>query len=317
MQWCDSLSLWGCKSVSFCLVPFPFYFNEILQQAVRALSALTLNSFQCSINNNAPFFSSSLLLLPRLSITLPPFFLFAGKHSHMGEAHWTVRPPFDPSPVSFNTDTFTVRQHDVHQPAVWFGRAGTEVWPGDWEEIWDSAVGGLLHVLPLWNHLLLLRWVRCGQISGGQVWGKITKFQSLIWQRAIVHITEAKCVQNTTSHHRWGGVNATGQDLFWICASAANLLDYWSNMEPESPELPAVDHVSDIRSCTQSFSCYQAHESMPKWSVNTRRVWFLGVTGTQGGCHLFEPNCLVHKPPVFSTVVLLDSIHSKCIFCWQ
>lgn len=56
MQWCDSLSLWGCKSVSFCLVPFPFYFNEILQQAVRALSALTLNSFQCSINNNAPFF---------------------------------------------------------------------------------------------------------------------------------------------------------------------------------------------------------------------------------------------------------------------
>lgn len=41
------------------------------------------------------------------------------------------------------------------------------------------------------------------------------------------------------------------------------------------------------------------------WALLERKVVviFLNQTG------------LVHKPPVFSTVVLLDSIHSKCVFC--
>lgn len=132
-----------------------WFIFSIVMHAYIALSALTESVyFKWEINNHS--------LLNVFSLTLCHFFfpllLSAGRSVSMGKAHWSSHPctppqSLTPSPLKRHLN---LCQNDIHKPTAGLSWGGAEVWPGDWEEIWDCAFCGLFHVLPLWNHLLLL-----------------------------------------------------------------------------------------------------------------------------------------------------------------
>ena len=150
--------LWVGRMAVLCWV---VSFSRIIEHAYCSL--LIAEYLKWAINNHSPLRFLCLLLFHSIAslyascmwLDTSPWVRPTDPDIPTHPLHPSPFPPLFPRTLPHPT-TLPFSHHDFYQPTTGFGRGGAEVWPGDWEKIRDRALSGLLHVLPLWNHLLLL-----------------------------------------------------------------------------------------------------------------------------------------------------------------